>query len=59
MKGFKTFIFGSLIALTAVLSNADMQAFIAQHIPEVGGSIGGIIIALRTLTTSSIFTKGE
>lgn len=59
MKGFKTVIFGLALALIAVFSNAEMQAFIAENIPAVGGSIGTIVIILRALTTSTIFKKEE
>lgn len=55
MKGYKTVIFGVLLAVTSVLSNADMQAFIAAHVPAIGGSIGAIVIGLRAISTSSIF----
>lgn len=55
MRGFKTFAFGAVLALIAVLSNADMQAFIAEHIPSIGGGIGIAVIFLRAITSSAIF----
>lgn len=55
MKGFKTIAFGLALGLVSLLSNPEMQAFIAQHIPSIGGSIGGMIIFLRFITTSPIF----
>ncbi len=57
MKGFKTVIFGVLLVLISVLSNADMQEFIAENIPSIGTSIGTIIIILRAVSNSSIFKK--
>ena len=55
LRGFKTVAAGLAIAATAIFSNPEMQAFISEHIPWIGGSIGGIIIGLRALTSSSIF----
>lgn len=55
MKGWKTVAFGVLLAGVAILSNADMQAFISQHIPAIGGSLGVIVIALRAVTNTDIF----
>lgn len=57
MKGLRTVVLGILIALISVFSNADMQAFISEHIPAIGGSIGTAVIVLRAITTSSIFKK--
>jgi len=57
MKGFKTVAFGVLIAAISVLSNPEMQAFVADHLPEVGGMIGTAIVVLRAITTSAIFKK--
>jgi len=54
-KGWKTIIFGVLVGATAALSSPELQAFISQHIPEVGSALGVAIIVLRALTTSSIF----
>ena len=59
MSGFKTVTFGVLLALTSILSNADMAAFVAAHLPTVGGSVGMMVIILRALTNSSIFTKNQ
>jgi len=60
MKGFKTVAFGILIAAISILSNHEMQTFIAQHLPEVGSMIGTAIVVLRAVTSSAIFnTKGK
>ena len=56
MKGLRTALYGLVIALTAVFSSADVQAFIAEHIPSIGGAIGIGIIILRAVTSSSIFS---
>jgi len=55
MKGWKTVAFGVLLAAISVLSNADMQAFIAAHIPAIGGVLGVLVIALRAVTSTDIF----
>lgn len=59
MKGWKTVLFGILLALLSVLSNADMQAFVAEHLPSVGAATGAIVVILRALTSSSIFSSGS
>lgn len=59
MKGYKTVIFGLLIALTSVLSNADMQAFVGEHLPYLGGLVGTMIVILRAVTSSPVFQKDE
>lgn len=55
MKGFKTIAFGITLILTAVFSDAAVQAFVAEHFQVVGSSIGVIVIALRAITNSGIF----
>ena len=55
MKGYKTIAFGLMLGLLSVFSNAEMQSFIAEYLPEVGGSIATIVVILRALTTSSVF----
>ncbi len=57
MKGWKTVLFGVLIAATGALATPEMQAFVAEHLPVVSGSLGAVIIGLRWLTNSSIFKK--
>jgi len=57
MKGFKTVIFGVLLGLIAVFSNAEMQTFIGENIPSIGGALGTIVIVLRAVTGSSMFHK--
>ncbi len=57
VKGFKTFVFGALLALLSVLSNADMQVFFAEHMAWIGGITGMFIVILRALTTSPIFMR--
>jgi len=39
----------------SIFSNADMQAFVAQHLPLVGSAVGAIVVVLRALTTSGVF----
>lgn len=55
LSGYKTVIFGILLAALSILSNADMQAFVGEHLPWVGGIVGALVVGLRALTTSSIF----
>ncbi len=55
MKGYKTVGFGVLLGLLSIFSNPDMQAWAAEHIPELGGSIGTIVVILRALTANPIF----
>ena len=55
MNGFKTVIFGAALALIAVFSSVEMQAFIAAHIPSIGGIIGTAVVVLRAVTNSGIF----
>ncbi len=55
MKGYKTITFGILLALLSIFSNPDMQAWAAEHIPQLGGGIGTIVVILRALTASPIF----
>jgi len=59
MKGWRTVLFGVCVALTGILASPDMQAFIAAHIPGLSAVVGTIIVILRALTTSSIFTGQE
>lgn len=54
MKGFKTIAFGITLILTAVFSDAAVQAFVAEHFKTVGASIGLVVIALRAITNSGI-----
>lgn len=54
-KGFKTVVFGAAIGLIALFSSPEVQAFIAQHIPAIGGTVGGLVIVLRAITSSAIF----
>ncbi len=59
MKGYKTVIFGILIAVTGALSTPEMQAFVAMHIPSVSGFLGLAVILLRTITTSPVFKDDD
>ncbi len=54
-SGFKTVAFGVLVALIAIFSSPDMQAFFAEYMPWVGGLVGTVIVILRALTNSTIF----
>ena len=57
LKGFKTVAFGAILALLAIFSDPDMQAWVAENIPAVGSVISVIIVTLRALTSSSIFKR--
>ena len=57
ISGFKTVAYGVLIGGIAVLGDADVQAFIAAHIPSIGAMVGTGIVILRALTSSAIFSK--
>ena len=57
IKGWKTVAFGVLLAVLAIFSSPDMQAWAAQYIPELGVGAGTIIIILRALTSSPIFKR--
>ncbi len=57
IKGWRTFSFGLIVALTSVLSSPDVQAFVSEYLPAVGGGIGGAIMFLRWLTASPIFKQ--
>ena len=54
-SGYKTVVFGVLLALIAIFSSPDMQAYFADNLPWVGSLVGTIIVVLRAITTSSIF----
>ena len=58
IKGWKTIVYGLLIAVLSVVSSNDMQAFVGEHLPAIGGLTGTAIIILRALTDSPIFQKG-
>ena len=57
VKGYKTLAFGVLTAALAVFSSPDMQAFFAEHMKAIGGSVGTIIVILRAMTDSPMFKK--
>ncbi len=57
-SGYKTVIFGGLVALTAVFSSPEMQTYFAENLPWVGGLVGTAVVVLRAITSSSIF-KGK
>lgn len=54
-SGFKTVAFGVLIALIAIFSNPEMQAFFAANVPWIGTLVGTIVVILRAVTNSGIF----
>ena len=58
-QGWKTIVFGIMLVLLALLTNEEMLAFIGDYIPALMGSVGVIVIILRTLTKSPIFDKKE
>ncbi len=58
-KGWKTAALGLAVFLISVFSGAELKAFVAEHLPEVGGALGTIVIVLRAFTNSPIFKKSE
>jgi hypothetical protein len=56
-KGWKTVVFGVLLALVSALSNEEMKQFLVENVEWIGSSIGTIVVVLRALTNSSIFSK--
>ena len=54
-SGWKTVVYGAAIALTAVFSSPDVQVFISNNIPAIGGVVGLGVVILRTITSSPIF----
>jgi len=57
--GYKTVIFGVLLAAISVFSNTEMQGWIMENFEAVGGLTGVIVIVLRAITSSAIFKKAE
>ena len=53
--GWKTVAFGAALALISVLSSPEVQAFVGQHLPWVGGITGTLVVVLRAITNSPIF----
>jgi len=58
-QGWKTVVFGVMLVLLALFTNEEMVSYIEDYIPWLFGSIGIIVIILRTLTKSPIFEKKE
>lgn len=62
MKGYKTTIFSALLVMFGALLAAlpDLRnAIPAELYPYILMTVGGIVHALRTLTSTPIFTKEE
>lgn len=59
MKGFKTVILGVLIAAISALSSPEMQAFVAENFAGVGATLGTLVVIMRALTNSPMFSKGD
>ena len=59
MTGYKTVIFGALLALISIFSNTEMQGWIMENFEAVGGLTGVAVIVLRAITSSAIFKKSE
>ena len=59
MKGYKTIVYGVLLAGLSVLSNPEMQAWVGENLPYVGSGIATGIIILRAFTNSPMFKKSE
>lgn len=55
MTGYKTVLFGVILALISIFSNADMTQFFAEHLPIVGSSVAGVVVVLRAITKTAIF----
>lgn len=57
MPGFKTVLYGMVLALISIFSSDEMRAFIAENLPWFGTAAGGIVVILRALTSTPIFKK--
>jgi len=57
MKGFKTILYGLLIAVTAVLADESVKAFVLENFEAIGASLGAGVMILRAITSSPIFKK--
>ena len=57
MKGFKTIIYGVLIALIAVLGDDSVKLFVSENFAAVGGLLGTGVVVLRAVTNSAMFKK--
>lgn len=59
VKGYKTIIFAVLVALAGFLASPEVTQFVADNLPGVSVGLSTIIIVLRAVTSSPIFTKPE
>jgi tellurite resistance protein TehA-like permease len=59
MKGWKTILFGVATALLGVLQSTEITNIVAQYPGGVTTTIGFLVVALRLITTSSVFKKEE
>ncbi len=57
MKGFKTVVYGVLIALLAIFGDETVQQFVNENFQAVGVFLGTGVILLRTITSSPIFKQ--
>jgi hypothetical protein len=57
LSGFKTVTYGVLLALISVFSSPELQAYVGENLPWIGGIAGGVVVLLRSITDSPIFKK--
>ena len=57
IKGFKTFLLGATVVLGALWGDETVKTYVTANYEVVGSIIGGLIIALRAMTSSPIFKK--
>ena len=57
VKGWKTVAFGAIVAVAGFLEGAEITSVISQYPAYVGSITGFVIMGLRFITTSSIFSK--
>jgi len=58
-QGWKTIVFGIMLVLLSLFTNEEMVAYMSEYMPWLVGSIGVIVLILRTLTKSPIFKKED
>lgn len=58
LTGWKTLIFGAMVTALGALSAADLVPFVGEEWGDVAFAVVGVIImALRVVTTTPVFTK--
>ncbi len=56
MKGLKTFLFGFAVAGVGILESAEMTHLVAARPGTFATVVGVLIVVLRWVTTSPIFS---